>query len=44
MTALPIHVRTEARVWILLEVIAVIANLDTTVTTAKQVSGLNIIQ
>ena len=40
MSALPIHVRTEGHVWILLEVIAVIVNLDITATTAKRVSGL----
>ena len=38
MTVYLIHARTELHVWILLEVIAVIARLDTLEATVKQVS------
>ena len=44
MTALLIHVRTEPRAWILLEVIAVIVSLDTLVTTVKQVKIYKVIE
>ena len=37
MSVYLIHARTERHVWILLEVIAVIALLDTLEATAKQV-------
>ena len=37
-----IHVRTEPRVWIWMEVTAVIVNLDILAVTVKQVTTLNL--
>lgn len=44
MTARLIHVRTGANVWILLEVIAVIANVDTLDSTVKKVNRALLLQ
>ena len=37
MSVRPLHAKTEPRVWILLEVIDVIVQLDTLAATVKQV-------